>query len=277
MNSLKASQFDQNQFIEAIKNDGYCVVEDLLDAATVKALKEANKQAIHKEMNYHGSSDYQHYGVVQCCPMYGEPYLSLVENRQLFDPFDLIMGEGSIIYVYITSSMPPNDGNFSSRIHVDRPRLFPNYCECLAGLIMLDDFTAENGSTYVLPGSHNTQEQPDEKYFNMHSIAIQAKAGSVLYFNLRLWHAGGINRTNQWRDAIAIGVVRPCLKQKFDIPGCIQDQGISDSHLSDYAKQKLGYFAIPPKNLNEFYGRGTAKTYTEKSEWEIAQKEKLKS
>ena len=144
MNSLKASQFDQNQFIEAIKNDGYCVVEDLLDAATVKALKEANKQAIHKEMNYHGSSDYQHYGVVQCCPMYGEPYLSLVENRQLFDPFDLIMGEGSIIYVYITSSMPPNDGNFSSRIHVDRPRLFPNYCECLAGLIMLDDFTAEN-------------------------------------------------------------------------------------------------------------------------------------
>ena len=184
------------------------------------------------------------------------------------------MGEGSIIYVYISSSMPPYKGNFSTRIHVDRPRLFSNYCECLGGLIMLNDFNEENGCTKVLPGSHNLKEKPTELFFQENAININAKAGSVLYFNLRLWHTGGINTTNQWRHAIAIGVVRPYLKQKFDIPGTIKKNQIDIRHLSPYAKQKLGYNAIPPTSLNEFYGNaGIEKSYKEKSEWEIAKKE----
>jgi hypothetical protein len=46
------------------------------------------------------------------------------------------------------------------------------------------------------------------------------------------------------------------------------------SHLSDFAKQKLGYFAMPPASLDEFYGEIDKRTYKELPEWEIVERER---
>jgi ectoine hydroxylase-related dioxygenase (phytanoyl-CoA dioxygenase family) len=269
MMQIDIKDIDQYLFTKAINEEGYCVVENVLGSDIVLKLREETEKAIALEAEYHGGINYRDYGVVQACPMYGGTFLSILDNKQLMEPFNYIMGEGSILYVYISSSMPPFKPNFSSRVHVDRPRLFPNYCECFAGLIMLDDFTENNGSTLVLPGSHNSPEKPDDDYFYTHAKTIISSAGSVLYFNLRLWHAGGLNNTSAWRHALALGVVRPYLKQKFDLPGMIKKHEIDTSYITDYARQKLGYFAISPSTLDEFYGPIEKRTYKEKSEWEI--------
>ena len=50
------------------------------------------------------------------------------------------------------------------------------------------------------------------------------------------------------------------------------EQGINTNELSDYVKQKLGFFAIPPVNLDEFW-KEEKKTYREISEWEIVKRE----
>ena len=163
--------------------------------------------------------------------------------------------------------MPPGSPNFSSRIHVDRPRVFQDFCECFGGLLLLDDFTEENGGTFYLPGSHIVKEKPEEAYFYAHAKRLIAPAGSVFYFNLRIWHAGGLNKTNQWRHALALGMVRPYLKQRFDLPKMMAKHNVDVSHLSDYAKQKLGFNAIPPSSLDEFYGPIEMRTYKEKGEY----------
>jgi ectoine hydroxylase-related dioxygenase (phytanoyl-CoA dioxygenase family) len=175
------------------------------------------------------------------------------------------MGEGSIIWTYISSSIPPHYKNFSTRIHVDRPRLFADYIECLGSVIYLDDVFDENGSTWILPGSQNRADEPSEEEFYKSAIQISAPAGSVFYFNTRLWHAGGFNHTDQWRHALGIGVVRPYLKQKFDFPKIIRHE----QDVSDYVKQKLGCFAIPPASLDEFWATDDKRSYREKSEWEM--------
>jgi hypothetical protein len=187
----------------------------------------------------------------------------------MMEPFNLVMGEGSILYTYITSSMPPGRGNASVRVHVDRPRVFQNYCECLAGLLLLDDFTIDNGGTLFMPASHNRVDAPSEREFMEKAIYLEAKAGSVFYFNLRLWHSGGKNHTDHWRHALALGVVRPYLKQRFDLPKMLTKYQIDVSTLSKYALQKLGYDAIIPASLQEFYGPIETRTYREKSEWEM--------
>lgn len=266
---INVDEYDKISFQKQIKEEGYCVVKDVVPTELLEQLKKETLNAINKEAEFHGGIQYRDYGIVQACPMYGGSFLSILENRKLMEPFNHIMGEGSILYVYISSCMPPQGKNFSSRIHVDRPRHFPNYCECLAGLVMLTDFTKENGSTYILPSSHNDIEQPSEEFFFENAIQIEAPAGSVLYFNLRLWHAGGFNNTHEWRQALALGVVRPNLKQKFDFPAMIQHFGVNTDHITDYAKQKLGYFSIPPKSLEEFYGSEELRTYKEISEWKV--------
>lgn len=266
---IDIDDYNKELFQRQIKEEGYCVVKNVISKDELEQLKKETLIAIYKEAEFHGGTEYRDFGIVQACPMYGGSFLTLLENKKLMEPFNDVMGEGSILYVYISSCMPPYGKNFSSRIHVDRPRLFQNYCECLAGLVMLTDFTKENGSTYILPSSHNDSDQPSEQYFYENAIQIEAPAGSVLYFNLRLWHAGGFNNTDEWRQALALGVVRPNMKQKFDYPAMIQHYDVNTDHITDYAKQKLGYFSIPPKSLEEFYGPDEIRTYKEVSEWKV--------
>lgn len=260
-----------------IEKNGFYIAEELLEKEAVANLKAATEDALAKELAYQGTKNYDLYGTVQVCPMYGGAFIDVLNNKQLVEPFNKVLGEGCIIWSYIATSLPPNDKNFTTRIHVDRPYFFPNYIESMGALVLLDDFTHENGATYYLPQSHTLISEPTEAYFFKNAKRLIAPAGSVFFFNLRLWHAGGTNQTNNWRHALSIGMTRPYLKQKFDIPELLKREGIDIEQISPYAKQKLGFNAIPPKSLDEFWGKnGADRTYTEKSEWLIANKTNLK-
>ena len=40
--------------------------------------------------------------------------------------------------------------------------------------------------------NHHSQNTPTEEFFNKNCITLEEEAGSVFYFNARLWHRGGI-------------------------------------------------------------------------------------
>jgi ectoine hydroxylase-related dioxygenase (phytanoyl-CoA dioxygenase family) len=70
----------------------------------------------------------------------------------------------------------------------------------------LSDFTAENGATLVVPGSHKFPSSP--KYGKSHGaadgvVATTMKAGSILLFDSALWHAGGANTSSVRRYALS--------------------------------------------------------------------------
>ena len=76
----------------------------------------------------------------------------------------------------------------------------------------LDDFTAQNGGTLVIPGSHNppTETQPDRAPIN-----IEMRAGSVLLWTGGTWHGGGANATSdEIRRGIIILYCRAWLRQQ---------------------------------------------------------------
>jgi len=61
----------------------------------------------------------------------------------------------------------------------------------------LTDFTAANGATRFVPGSHrfaHTPESPDAP-IDVDVCALEMPAGSVMVFHGSLWHAGGANVT----------------------------------------------------------------------------------
>jgi ectoine hydroxylase-related dioxygenase (phytanoyl-CoA dioxygenase family) len=69
---------------------------------------------------------------------------------------------------------------------------------------MLDDFTAENGATRMIPRSHtwrrlpdpgNTISRPDEEL-------VTGTAGTVVIMNTHMWHGGTANRTGRCRRAL---------------------------------------------------------------------------
>ncbi|MGZ8559883.1 MAG: phytanoyl-CoA dioxygenase family protein, partial [Chitinophagaceae bacterium] len=80
---------------------------------------------------------------------------------------------------------------------------------------------------------------------------VIAKAGSVWFFNARIWHAGGNNLTNKWRHALTINMCRAYMKQRIDIPRAMAHMDLSN--ISEKALQKLGFMAQVPASYDEYY------------------------
>ncbi len=83
------------------------------------------------------------------------------------------------------------------------------------------DFTAENGATRVVPGSH-TRDRPPELGEEVSTVPVEMPRGSVLVYNGSLWHGGGANTSPDRRVGIAMnycaGWIRQQENQQLGIP-----------------------------------------------------------
>jgi ectoine hydroxylase-related dioxygenase (phytanoyl-CoA dioxygenase family) len=243
--------FSKDTFKEKFSINGYDIIENVFTKEFVDKAKAELEIAIEKEVDYHGTENYADYGMVLLCPLYGGTFIDIFNFPLLIQPMEAILGEGCIMYAYTSSSMPPFKTNYSNRMHVDSPRVIPNYMTNLGVFIALSDITEENGAMHYLSASHNLIEQPTEKEFKEKSLRCTLKAGSVFFFNPRLWHAGGSNTTSEWRHALTMNVCRPFMKQRIDIPRALQH--LDMTNWSDKSKQKLGFYAQVPANYEEYY------------------------
>jgi ectoine hydroxylase-related dioxygenase (phytanoyl-CoA dioxygenase family) len=65
---------------------------------------------------------------------------------------------------------------------------------------LLDDFTAENGATRMIPGSHKWRTRPQDQLDDPMAphpdeVLLIGRAGSIAVMNAHLWHGGTANRT----------------------------------------------------------------------------------
>jgi ectoine hydroxylase-related dioxygenase (phytanoyl-CoA dioxygenase family) len=72
---------------------------------------------------------------------------------------------------------------------------------------LLDDFTAENGATRIVPGSHRWRKLPqaelaDPQAAHADEVLVLGEAGSVVVMNTHAWHGGTANRTGMPRRAL---------------------------------------------------------------------------
>ncbi len=85
-------------------------------------------------------------------------------------------------------------------------------------MFILDDTTAHNGGTLVVPGSHrllsaagsgNPVTAPLPPAINLH-----APAGTVMMFEGRLLHGTGVNRSNATRTILVMNSIKPFMRQQ---------------------------------------------------------------
>ncbi len=236
--------------IDFFETNGYLIVSSFesLDNCSLM-LNELQKAVDEDNKNYPDVFDA---GMVHNCFLRGKKMLSHLSSLPLREATDALLCKNAIVYAYQSSSLRPGLGNYGSRVHVDSPRFIDGYRTNLGYVLALQPFTYENGGTWVLPGSHLIKDIPDLHEFEQDAIQLNCNAGDAIFFDGRLVHRAGENRTNQWRHAITINFVRPYMRSRFDFPKMLsQESWVND--LDDSTRKFLGFHVRMPSSLSEFY------------------------
>lgn len=211
---------------------GYCVVEAVIPASEVGAVRESVAAAMQAEyetaMQRAAKVRAKGHRIggagVQAVP-------GIINLDQSFAPYladARIIGVVQALFgdfhrISNTSGMINHPGNDRGYWHADWPFNQTNaahipapYADAvskLSSLWMLTEFTPETGGTLVVPGSHKQRSNPsdgsgfDREASHPDEVQVAGAAGSVLLLDSRLWHCVASNRSNAPRVAMNVGYV----------------------------------------------------------------------
>jgi hypothetical protein len=98
--------------------------------------------------------------------------------------------------------------------HRDLPYLEHSSPNLITAMLCLDDMTEQNGATVVLPGTHriahgdvtqSDKDIPEDRLPNAKRVTVACPAGSAVLFHVNIIHGGGANRTEKPRRNV-IGI-----------------------------------------------------------------------
>jgi ectoine hydroxylase-related dioxygenase (phytanoyl-CoA dioxygenase family) len=237
--------------VREIRERGFAIVPDALTADECVVMRALLQKCIDEDLAQWAGKSYPDAWMVHNLMMRGVPFAKVLENPTMHAYFDQLLGDTCIVYAYTSSSMPPGGTNYSRRIHVDCPRLIPNYITNAGVMFALDDFTPDNGATYFLPCSQNRETPPTEEEFNAGAERAYPKRGDAVVVNARTWHRGGVNRTSEPRHAITMNVCRSYMRQRFDYPRLVTPDVLA--LLGEVGRRFLGFNVRVPTSLEEYY------------------------
>lgn len=153
----------------------------------------------------------------------------------------------------------PGAKTYAARIHRDVRGHSPGYPILVNLLVMLDDFTAESGATWMFSGSHRLPERPSEALFVAHAEPALGRAGDAVIFDSHLWHRAGANRSGARRRALTISYSRPFVKPQVDHARMACPETLARH--GEPLRQLFGLNARVPENLHAFYQPPERRSY----------------
>jgi ectoine hydroxylase-related dioxygenase (phytanoyl-CoA dioxygenase family) len=143
----------------------------------------------------------------------GEIFERIVETPRVLECMEHVLGRQFKLSSFNVRSADPGNGG-AQPLHVDSGAIADSegYWVCNS-IWMLDDFTPENGSTRLVPGSHRWGTTPQESLADVDAphpqeILLTGRAGTVVVMNAHMWHGGTANRTAAPRRAMHVYFTR---------------------------------------------------------------------
>ncbi|MDQ3750042.1 MAG: phytanoyl-CoA dioxygenase family protein [Acidobacteriota bacterium] len=235
------NEFDalKNDFDE----NGFVIVPSLLDTATLENLREslekiadnansvspnlANKLFFERE---HIKNNPQWYAGVltpEACgdsirqiddlPLFDSAFADLICCPPLLDALEVLFESSEFSFnMMIARPKVARVGNGISNGNFHRDTPFEDFTEAntIVSILCLDDMTGENGGTQFVRGSHKISEEEarkeiwrdveKDKLSSEEIVMARCPAGSGIFFDTKVLHAAGHNRSSFARRTIQI-------------------------------------------------------------------------
>lgn len=215
----------------ALRDSGLVVLEDLYESTLIGELHAAYEAQLARHIAAKGGMEainqraFGHRHIGMAVPLV-EPFASpqLVAHPIITQLLDRLLGDDFCCTFYHSNTAYPGSGYQPT--HRDNPPLFGSELSVahpVAAIVLnvpLCDFTEQNGSTEVWPGTHLLGDADpadaqalEERSAQLASLRTNLRVGSAVLRDLRTWHRGTPNRTDYARSMLAIVYRRGWLYQ----------------------------------------------------------------
>lgn len=226
---------------DVLMRDGYVIIEKLIPEEACAAIKAAGLALLGKtgRNSFEGHNTQRVYDVLSKTRSTD----ALAVHPRILGLMDRIFRPGFLLSQSQIINIRP--GEAAQGLHHDDafyriPR--PRQPLGAATVWAIDDFTAENGATVVVPGSHEWGD--DRVAGRAEAIPAVMPAGSVIFFLGTTWHGGGENRSAEARFAVTHQYCEAYVRQQENYLLELSKETVRA--LSPELQALVGYSIYPP-------------------------------
>ena len=232
----------------AYQDDGFVVVQDLLNPVTLSTarseltriienldtLPPSLKKKIFLERDHVKNNPQYYAGIlmpeecglavrqIEDLALFDASFAELIRHPPMLDVLEALFESSEFSFNYLIGRpKAARVGNGISNGHFHRDTPFEDFTSVNTVLVILclDEMTTENGSTQFIRASHLVSDEEAKracwrdvetaKLDLKEKVTISCNAGSGIFFNTKLLHAAGHNRSDYTRHTILAEWVGP--------------------------------------------------------------------
>ena len=209
---------DAEQLLLQLKIDGWCVLEGIVPPREVESIRRSVEDTVAARRDPGAQAARRGIGHLSGIISYDQSFAHYLADARVMHLVRSMLGQHPrISFTTGTINYPGNerggwhaDWPFNQRNAGHVPAPYPDAVMHLTSLWMFSPFTAENGGTLLVPGSHRSRNNPTgnngvdplASYPDEHNAT--GAAGSVLLLDSRLWHATAPNRSDSPRVSVVV-------------------------------------------------------------------------
>jgi ectoine hydroxylase-related dioxygenase (phytanoyl-CoA dioxygenase family) len=224
-----------------LMRDGYVIIETLLTSDQQKKIRAAADECLGPtgRNSFEGKLTQRVYDVFSKTRAVD----ALAEHPRVLGLLDRILLPNYLLsQAQIINILPGSEPQLLHHDDGAYPIPRPRKALGAATIWAIDDFTAQNGSTVVVPGSHTWDDHRTPTDGEL--ISCVMPAGSVVVFLGTLWHGGGRNLSRESRLAVTCQYCEPWLRQQENF---MSEVPLSIARtLSEDLLRMIGYSVLPP-------------------------------
>jgi ectoine hydroxylase-related dioxygenase (phytanoyl-CoA dioxygenase family) len=228
------------EHLARIDTDGYTILEGAIEPELVTKLRETIRR-LEKELDLRPRNTQAegHATLRMYNPLAKDPvFRAMPVHPNVLPVVERLLDRGCLLSGMTVIDIGP--GEHVQPLHGDdivmsRHLQRPHAPMMVTSMWALTDFSAENGGTLFVSGSHRRADTPETPgaLDGVEVRALEMRAGSVMVFHGSLWHGGGANTTvDEWRLGVNVqycpGFVRqqqnPYLGIPVEIAGTFPDR-----------------------------------------------------
>ena len=204
---------------DRIRADGYTVLERVVAPQLVEDLKQAVLRIEREHDLGLAKTSFEGFKTLRINNLltYDDVFWEVPLHAAVLPVVEAVLDKECLLSSFCSLVLGP--GQEAQPIHEDTqliPLPRPHIPITINAIWAVTDFTATNGATRIVPGSHKYDHAPE--YGREYETALATMpAGSVMLFDSALWHGGGANDSDARRFAFSCAYCWGWMRQQENL------------------------------------------------------------